>query len=197
MLAIPLSRASGAQPPRRSAAVRIALALSLVATLLLSACQALPSSAQRQPVTITVSAAADLTLAFQEIGKLYEKQTGNQAVFNFGSTGQLAQQIDQGAPVDVFAAASVSYVDDLDKKGLVLPGTKQLYATGRITIWTRADSPLHIERLEDLTAPEIQHIAIANPEHAPYGVAAREAMQSVGVWDKVQSKLVLGDNASH
>jgi molybdate transport system substrate-binding protein len=164
--------------------------------LLLASCQTPAIGAQRQSVTLTVSAAADLTLAFQEIGKAYEQQTGNHVVFNFGSTGQLAQQIDQGAPVDVFAAANVSYVEDLEKKGLIVAGTKKLYAQGRITVWTRADSPQRLTRLQDLLDPQIKHIAIANPEHAPYGTAAKEAMQSQGIWDKVQDKLVFGENAT-
>jgi molybdate transport system substrate-binding protein len=164
--------------------------------LLLAGCQGPSFAHQGQPITLTVSAAADLTLAFQEIGEEYEQQTGNQVVFNFGSTGQLAQQIDKGAPVDVFAAANVSYVEDLEKKGLIVAGTKKLYAQGRITLWTRADSPLHITRLEDLLDTRIEHIAIANPEHAPYGTAAKEAMQSAGIWDKVEDKLVFGENAT-
>src|SRR2546428_10559342 len=153
------------------------------------------SSAQnnsQQQVSLTISAAADLALAFQELGSLFEKGTGIKAIFNFGSTGQLAQQIEQGAPVDLFAAANVDFVDELEKQGLILPETKALYACGRITLWTRSDSPLHIDRIEDLVRPEVKQVAIANPEHAPYGIAAREAMQSVGIWENVQPKLVLG-----
>jgi len=145
---------------------------------------------------LTVSAASDLTPAFTEIGALFEAQTGVPVDFNFGSTGQLTQQIEAGAPVDVFAAANVSYIDQLDEKGLILSDTKVPYARGRIVVWTRADSPLDITDLNQLTSPDIAHIAIANPDHAPYGVAAREAMQSVGVWDTVQDKLVLGENIS-
>ncbi len=147
-----------------------------------------------QPATLTVSAASDLTYAFGEIGKQFEAETGHKVVFNFGSTGQLTQQIEQGAPVDVFAAANVSFVEDLERQGLILPDTKQMYARGRITLWTRADSPLQITSLADLTRPEVRRIAIANPDHAPYGVAARQAMQTAGIWEAVQPKLVLGDN---
>jgi len=143
---------------------------------------------------LTVSAAADLTQAFAEIGRLYEQDTGTRVVFNFGSTGLLAQQIAQGAPVDLFAAANVSYIEDLDRRGMIVPGTRSLYARGRITLWTRADSPLHIESVADLTRPEIRRIALANPEHAPYGIAARQALQSAGVWGAVQSRLILGEN---
>lgn len=169
---------------RRSVFLLILLCLSLALT-----------GCQPERTTLTVSAAADLTYAFQEIAARFQAETGHQVVFNFGSTGQLAQQIEQGAPVDVFAAANVSFVTDLAEKGLVLPDTVQLYARGRITLWTRADSPLQLERLEDLTRPEVRRVAIANPDHAPYGIAAREALQSAGLWEAVQTKLVLGENA--
>lgn len=150
----------------------------------------------RQEVTLTVSAAADLTPAFGEIGPLFTKATGIGIEFNFGSTGQLAQQISAGAPVDVFAAANVDVIDQLDEEGLILTDTRALYARGRITLWTRSDSGLAITDPLQLTDPSIERIAIANPDHAPYGVAAREAMQSAGVWDAVQDKLVLGENIS-
>ncbi len=166
----------------------------LCAVLLFSSCR--NDSPQTVTKKLTVSAAADLTPAFTEIGQLYEQQTGVKVNFNFGSTGQLTQQIEQGAPVDLFAAANVAYIEELEKKDLILSDTKQPYATGRIVIWTRKDSPLRLERIEDLTLDNVKRIAIANPEHAPYGVAAREAMQTSGVWERVQTKLVFGENIS-
>jgi molybdate transport system substrate-binding protein len=156
--------------------------LCLLAAALLTACSSQP------PETLTISAAADLTYAFQEIGQQFEKETGIRPVFNFGSSGQLAQQIEQGAPVDLFAAANVSFVEELEKRGLILADTKQVYARGRIVLWIRADGgdraepTLAIARLEDLLRPEVQRIAIANPDHAPYGAAAREALQATGIW---------------
>jgi molybdate transport system substrate-binding protein len=144
--------------------------------------------------TITISAAADLSFAFQEIGRRFEEKTGTKVAFNFGSTGQLSQQIESGAPVDLFAAADQSYVDDLVRKGKLIGETKALYARGFLTLWQRKESGVRIQRLEDLTRPEVRRIAIANPEHAPYGMAAREAMQSAGVWDSVRPKLVYGEN---
>jgi molybdate transport system substrate-binding protein len=146
-------------------------------------------------VTLTVSAASDLGPAFREIGSLFEAQTGIKTSFNFGSTGQLAQQIERGAPVDLFAAADVGRIDALEAKGLILPVTRKAYALGRITLWTRADSALRFERIEDLLRPEVQRVAIANPDHAPYGVAARQAMQSAGIWERMQDRLVLAENA--
>jgi molybdate transport system substrate-binding protein len=147
-------------------------------------------------VRLTVAGAADLTPAFQELGVLFTEQTGIEVVFNFGSTGQLTQQIEQGAPIDVFAAANQSYIDDLEQAGLVIPDTVALYAQGRITIWTRADSPLSFTTLEDLTQEGVNRIAIANPEHAPYGVAARQALESAGLWEALQPKLILGENVA-
>jgi molybdate transport system substrate-binding protein len=147
-------------------------------------------------VTLTVSAAADLTPAFQELGKQFTNDTGIKVTFNFGSTGQLTQQIEQGAPVDLLAAANVSFVEDLERQNLILPDTKALYAQGRITLWTRSDSSLKLDRIEDLAKPEVHRIAIANPEHAPYGDAARQALQSAGIWDRVSARLVFGENIS-
>lgn len=174
----------------RAISVRSGPGLALIALLLL----ALMAGCRPAAGPLTVSAAADLTYAFQEIAPRFEAETGQRVVFNFGSTGQLAQQIEHGAAVDLLAAANISFVEDLAAKGLVLPDTVQVYARGRIVLWTRADSPLHLTRLEDLARPEVQRIAIANPDHAPYGVAARQALQAAGVWEAVQPKLVLGEN---
>lgn len=143
---------------------------------------------------LLVAAAADLAPAFAELGRSFERETGIKVVFSFGSTGTLAQQIEQGAPVDLFAAANVAYVEGLERQGLIIPETKALYARGRITIWTRRAGGLRLERLADLAHPEIRRIAIANPEHAPYGMAAREALQAAGLWETLQSKLVFGEN---
>jgi molybdate transport system substrate-binding protein len=163
---------------------------------LLASCRG-ETTKSTQPQTLTVSAAADLTPAFQEVGREFERQSGGtKVIFNFGSTGQLAQQIEQGAPVDLFAAANVSFVEGLEKKGLIIADTKALYAQGRITLWTRDDNALKLERIEDLARPEFKKVAIANPEHAPYGLAAREALQTAGVWEAVAPKLVYGENIS-
>lgn len=151
---------------------------------------------QSPNTTITVSAAADLMFAFQEIGRAFENTKGIHVIFNFGSTGQLTEQIRQGAPVDVFAAANIAYIESLKSEGLIIPETQTLYAQGRITLWVLPDSSLNIQSLAELTRPEITRIAIANPEHAPYGVAAKEALQTVGVWSDVSSKLLLGQNVA-
>ena len=148
----------------------------------------------QSPPELTVGAAADLTNAFEELGRQFESSHKVKVVFVFGSTGLLTQQIENGAPIDVFAAANVAYVDQLEQKGLIVAGTKAIYARGRITLWTTADSPLKIERVADLMRPEVKRIAIANPDHAPYGLAAQQALQSAGIWDALKPKLVYGDN---
>lgn len=143
---------------------------------------------------IYVAAAADLYKAFTEMGKIYKNETGTEVVFNFGSTGLLAEQIKQGAKFDLFAAADSRYIDDLKKEGLIIPNTKKLYAVGRIVLWTEKKSKFKLSGLKDLLKPEINKIAIANPNHAPYGMAAKQALVSSGLWNRVQSKLVFGEN---
>ena len=143
---------------------------------------------------LTVAAASDLTPAFEELGREFESATETKIVFVFGSTGMLTRQIENGAPFDLFAAANVSYIDELDQKGLIIPDTKAVYARGRITLWTTNESPIRLQGIADLARPEVQRVAIANPDHAPYGLAAKQALQSAGVWDRVQPKLVYGDN---
>jgi len=172
------------------------LAALLLALACVTACRpkekwfATPAPGQE----ITVAAAADLTPAFEELGREFEKATKIKVVFVFGSTGLLTRQIENGAPFDLFAAANVTYIDELDQKGLIIPDSKAIYARGRITLWTLEESPIRLQGIADLARPEVQRIAIANPDHAPYGLAAKQALQSAGVWDRVQPKLVYGDN---
>jgi molybdate transport system substrate-binding protein len=144
--------------------------------------------------SITVLAASDLTPAFEELGRDFERQTGVRVVFSFGSTGNLAKQIENGAPADLFAAANVSFVDDLERKGFVVPGTKALYARGRLTLYAAPGGRHTFERLEDLARPEVERFAIANPDHAPYGAAARNALEKLGLWEKLRGKCVFGED---
>jgi len=147
----------------------------------------------RAPEPLRVAAAADLTFAFKEAGEAYTKSTGTPVTFSFGSSGLLAKQIQEGAPFDVFAAASVSFAEDAVKSGACDAESMMLYATGRVVMWTKAGIAPP-PTLESLTDPKWSKIAIANPEHAPYGRAAKEAITSAGIWDKVQSRLVYGEN---
>lgn len=110
--------------------------------------------AKNEPSTLKVAAAADLTLAFQEIGKRFEAKTGTPVVFSFGSTGQLAEQIKNGAPFDVFAAANVQAIDELKKEHLILEGTEHVYAFGRIGIATKSD--ISVRTLNDLLKENVK-----------------------------------------
>lgn len=143
---------------------------------------------------ITVAAATDLQLAFREIGVLFEEECACRVTFVFGSSGKLTAQIESGLPADVFASADVAYVDKLREKGLLLDDTQQLYAVGRIVLAVNKDSGLQAEQLSDLLKPGVGDVAIANPEHAPYGVAAMQALQSEGIWEDLRPRLVYAEN---
>ncbi len=146
------------------------------------------------PPALTVAAAADLHFAFPEIGRQFQEETGVPVTFAFGSSGQLAQQIENGAPFDIFAAASEAYIDRLAARGLIVPGSRQLYAQGRLALVVNRQSGRIVERLEDLADPALGPIAIANPDHAPYGLAARQALERVGLWEQVRPRIVMGEN---
>ncbi len=146
------------------------------------------------PRTLTVSAAANLQPAFAEIGAQFEKETGTRVIFNFGATIQLGQQIEQGAPVDVFAAADHATVDDLAARGFVIPETVKVYARGQIVLYSHIDNVTRLQSLADLTQSDIKRVAIANPERAPYGAAARQALQKLGLWETLQPKIVFAEN---
>lgn len=186
-------RCSLPEPSRRK--VRIA-GNSHAVLLLLLLVISLACRGTRAPETpqLTVAAASDLITAFEEIGRDFEARDKIKPVFVFGSTGLLTRQIENGAPFDVFAAANESYIDQLQQKGLTVEGTKTIYGRGRITMWTMAESTLKLEKIEDLASPDVHRVAIANPDHAPYGMAAREALETAGIWQTVQPKLVYGDN---
>jgi len=166
---------------------------SLGILMLLSACLA-PASQASSPAVLTVAAAADLQFAFQEIGDLFEQETDQEVTFVFGSSGQLAQQIEDGAPFDLFASANISFVTSLAQKKLVLPESVQLYARGRIVLAVNRLSGIEATTLPDLLSPQIKHIAITNPAHAPYGAAAKEALIAAGVWEAIQPRIVYGEN---
>lgn len=143
---------------------------------------------------LLVAAAADLQFAFEEIGQKFTSQTGQQVEFTFGSTGNLTTQIENGAPFDILAAANVAFVDRLKEQGLIIDDTQQLYAQGRIVLAVNREAGVQATHLDNLLDPAISRVAIANPEHAPYGQAAKEALQSAGIWEELQAKLVLGEN---
>jgi len=166
----------------------------LLALTLASACKKSEPTAQ-EPAQVRVAAAADLSLAFRDVAMAYEKKTGVKVVFTFGSTGNLAKQIDEGAKYDLFAAANVSFADQVIASGACDGATKAPYESGRIVLWTKDDAKIDPPKsVADLADKRFVKIAIANPEHAPYGMAAQQAMTAAGVWETVKPKLVYGEN---
>jgi molybdate transport system substrate-binding protein len=166
-----------------------AAALTLVPTRV-SGSQAAPGVSRPE---LIVAAAADMVFALREIAPIFEKVHQAKVTLVFGSTGQLAQQIQHGAPVDVFFAANETFVEDLRARGIVQAKSVEPYAQGQIVLATQKSLPA-LSALRDLTRDDVKRVAIANPAHAPYGMAAREALMAAGVWPQVQPKLVYGEN---
>src|SRR5580704_13115024 len=146
---------------------------------------------------LTVAAAADLQFAMQDISARFEKETGNRVKVIYGSSGNFFQQIENGAPFDVFFSANLDYPKKLGAGGLTEKDTYYQYASGKIVLWVRNESKLELDPgLKVLLGPAVKKIAIANPQHAPYGQAAVAAMQKENIYDKVVDRLVLGENIS-
>jgi molybdate transport system substrate-binding protein len=151
-------------------------------------------TADASPKEIIVSAAISLKDAFEEIGRSYErKNMGSQVVFNFGASGDLARQIEGGAPADVFASASQKYMDGLYKKGL-LQGTRSVFAANSIVLIVPAGSKTVPASFEGLEAREIREIAVGNPKTVPAGRYAEEVLTYYKLMPSVKDKLVLGEN---
>ncbi len=168
--------------------------IAALASALLGGCGREPNhNAGRRGDPVRVAAAADLAVAFTEVGAAFERASGKKVAFTFGSTGLLAKQISEGAPFDVFAAANISYVDEVVRAKACNPDTQRLYARGRIVLWSKYKEQLPT-KLSDLTNAKYAKVAIANPDHAPYGVAAKEALTNSGVWLSVEPRTVYGEN---
>jgi len=146
---------------------------------------------------ITVAAAADLQFAFQEVAARFQHDSGMNVKLIFGSSGNFFTQIQNGAPFDVFFSADSDYPRKLEAAGLAEPGTFYEYAVGKIVLWVPKESTLDLQPgLSVLLDARVKKIAIANPEHAPYGRAAVAALQHERIYEKVQDKFVLGENIS-
>jgi molybdate transport system substrate-binding protein len=146
---------------------------------------------------IRIAAAADLQSVMQDIASRFQKETGKSVKPIYGSSGNFFQQLQNGAPFDMFFSANLDYPMKLEAAGLTESGTFYQYASGKIVIWVLNNSKLDLSSgLRSLVNPSIKKIAIANPEHAPYGQAAVAAMKNEKVYDEVADRLVLGENIS-
>lgn len=154
-----------------------------------------PALAAAQP--LAVAAASDLQFALPAIADQFEKETGRKAALTFGSSGNFFAQIQNGAPFDLFLSADVDYPRRLESQGLGVRGSLYRYATGRLVLWARSDSNIDLRQgLRVLESPGIVRVAIANPEHAPYGRAAVAALRHEQLFERVRPKLVMGENIS-
>jgi molybdate transport system substrate-binding protein len=161
-----------------------------------ASCQSDSSKNVQGSADLTVAAAANLTDALAEIGLRFASKTGIRVVFSFGATADLARQIENGAPFDVFASADTEHVEQLERKGLLTPGTRALYARGRLVMWLPPGSNLSVGRIQDITGKEFERIAIAKPDVAPYGRATVESLRALGIWSEVEAKVVYAQNVS-
>ena len=157
------------------------------------------SGAARPAHRVAVAAAADLRFALDELVAQFRRQRPDVDVsVSYGSSGTFFAQISNGAPFDLFLSADRSYPDQLAARGLTRAGSGFTYAVGRIVLWVPAGSPIDVMGLgfAALDDDRMHHVAIANPEHAPYGRAAVAALASAGRLDRVKSRLVFGENIS-
>jgi molybdate transport system substrate-binding protein len=180
-------------------AVRVGGALCrLISCLLLAAALAYsPAARAEAPV---IAAASDLQFALEEIAEAFEAETGEPVALTFGSSGNFARQIRQGAPYQMYLSADERFVLDLHEDGFTRD-EGVLYAVGRIVIFTPHGAPLAADgKLDDLAGAleegRITRFAIANPEHAPYGLAAEQALRHRGLWEAIAPTLVFGENVS-
>lgn len=175
---------------RDRAPTRRGLLLGGVAALSLSACSRARPAAQR---ALRGAAASDLEPAFTELGTEFTAQTGRPVVWSFASSGSLAQQLAHGAPFDLFASASTELVARLGAQDRLVRGSQRDFARGRLALWTRPGIAAPRTLLE-LARPDLLRIALANPEHAPYGQAAVAALQRCGLYDRLRPRLVFAEN---
>lgn len=168
---------------------RAALLFLLLAAFCLGSIRALAGD-------LTVAAAADLSLALQPVVNNYQRQTGTHVRLSFGSSGDFFNQIQNGAPYDVFLSADLGYPQKLVKLGLADGASLRTYAVGRLVLWVPRASRLDLQRqgMDVLLDPSVHKIAIANPQFAPYGRAAVAALRHFGLYDKLAPRLVLGEN---
>ncbi|HEV2689628.1 MAG TPA: molybdate ABC transporter substrate-binding protein, partial [Bryobacteraceae bacterium] len=182
--------------PRRMTVSTLFCALFATCTVL----SAIIGQAQekKSAAEITVAAAADLSTALKELGERYEQKTAVKVKLSFGASGALTQQIQNGAPFDLFFSADMDYPRQLVAAGEADGASLYQYAVGKLVLWVPANSPLDAEHqgLNILLDSSVKKIAIANPQYAPYGRASVAALKHAGVYDRVADRLVLGENVA-
>jgi molybdate transport system substrate-binding protein len=146
--------------------------------------------------TIAIAAAADLTYCIQDLNKAYQQShPDTELKLSTGSSGNFYTQIEHGAPYDVFLSADISFPQKLIQEGFAEGATLSVYSVGRLALWTTKPDTVSLDKgIEIVRDPAVKRVAIANPEFAPYGRAAKAALETAGLWNEVQSRLVMGEN---
>jgi len=166
--------------------------VSLLCSLILPFSFVVVASAEQE---LIVSAAASLTNAFGEIGKKFESANpGTKVIFNFGASGALFQQIDKGAPVDVFASADQKTMDQAAEKGLIISGTRKDFVSNELVLIIPHVARNPVKTLQDLTTKEIGKIALGNPETVPAGRYAQEVLTNEGLWEELKPRFIFGES---
>ncbi|MFA6808326.1 MAG: molybdate ABC transporter substrate-binding protein [Eubacteriales bacterium] len=176
---------------KRKGVIQSIAVLAIISVFMFTGCSSKPTSetTAKEPETITISAAASLTDAINEIKAEYEKvNQGQEIVVNFASSGVLSQQIEQGAPTDLFISASTKYMDELEEKGLILSETRQDLLNNEVVLIAAKDSTF--TGFDNLTGPEVSHIGIGAPESVPAGMYAKEVLENLAIWEEIQPKVV-------
>jgi molybdate transport system substrate-binding protein len=145
--------------------------------------------------SLTVSAAISMKDAVTEIGRGFTAaRPGVTLLYNWGSSGELQKQIEAGAPVDVFIAAAQLQMDELEKRKLIVPGTRRVFARNLLVVIKPADSRMDLAKPGDLADARVIRIVVGNPRTVPAGQYAEESLRALGLWDRVQPKLVFAEN---
>jgi len=179
----------------RMTVISVEIASLLLASLL---AVATPGAARPARIELSVAAAADLSSGLKEMAASYEQKTGIRLKLSFGSSGMLAQELQNGAPFDVFLSADMDYPRQLVSAGFADGDTLTQYARGKLVLWTPSDSHLDLQHdgMNVLLDPSVKKVAIANPQHAPYGRIAMAALKHSGLYDRIKDRLVMGENVA-
>jgi len=144
---------------------------------------------------LTLSVAISLKEAIEELGRGFmQARPGVTLRYNFGSSGELQKQIEAGAPVDVFLSAAQRQMDELEQKGLIAPGTRRVFARNVLTVVKPIDSKLDLSKPNDLLDPRVRRIVVGNPRTVPVGQYSEESLRTLGLWERLQGKLVFAEN---
>jgi molybdate transport system substrate-binding protein len=164
-------------------------------SLVLAISLLLGAVAAAEAQSLTVSAAISMKDAVTEIGRGFAAgRPGVTVLHNWGSTGELQKQIEAGAPVDVFISAAPLQMDELEKRGLIVAGSRRVFARNVLTVVKPADSRVDIATAEGLAAARITRIVVGNPRTVPAGQYAEESLRALGLWDRVRGKLIFAEN---